>query len=132
MIDIIKNLFKSFKKEIPEIVQKELMFHFPDALNVDWYPLEDIYEAVFYIVDVEHIAKISKLGKLFEYKKNLWVSEVPELIKSNCQNEGEIMSAIAIYYGSEINYELIIRDEQLVRNMLLFDKTGKLLKKAFV
>lgn len=127
MIEIIKNIFRSFKKEIPEIVQKELLFHFPEAMNIDWYPLENLYEAIFYLKDIEHIAKISKEGKLLEYKKNLWVNEVPELINTTCLNYGEIMSAIIIYSGSETNYEIIIRNKQQQRNMLILDKNGNLI-----
>lgn len=132
MIEIVKNIFKSFKRETPEIVQKQLLLKFPKALNIDWYSIGDLYEAVFYLDDVEHIAKISKEAKLIEYKKNLRESDVPEVIKLYCQNQGEIMSAIVIYSDAEIKYEIILRNTEQIRNMFLFNQSGKLLKKDAV
>lgn len=132
MIEIVKNIFKSFKRETPEIVQKQLLLKFPKALNIDWYSIGDLYEAVFYLDDVEHIAKISKEAKLIEYKKNLRESDVPEVIKLYCQNQGEIMSAIVIYSDAEIKYEIILRNTEQIRNMFLFNQSGKLLKKEAV
>lgn len=127
MVDIIKNIFRSFKKDAPKIVKKELLFHFPDALNIDWYLLGDKYEAIFYLLDVEHIARISKAGKLLEYKKNLWVSQVPQEIRTICSDYGEIMSAIEIYSDNETKFEIIIRDSQQVRTIFHFDSAGKLI-----
>lgn len=130
MLEIIKNLFKpSTHKEIPELIEEELLVHFPQALNIDWYSVSDMYEAIFYLSDIEHIAKISLKGKLIEYKKNIKPDDVPSEIKQASLNHGEIMSAIAIYSGKHINYELVIRNNQMLRHILLFNQTGQLLKK---
>lgn len=129
---IIKNLFKPFFKNVPENIEKELFKHFPKAINVDWNKGIDAYEAVFYIEDVEYIAKISTKGEMLMFKKNLRISEVPELIQRNSKDFGEIMSAIAIYTGENISFELIIRTPQLVRFMLLFDFAGNLTEKMTV
>jgi len=129
MIEIIKNMFISSKKKIPSVVEKALFFQFPEAINIDWQIIDNGYEAIFYNKEVEYIAKISKSGKLYEYKKNLNAKEVPLPIQNYCINLGEIMSAIAIYTINDIIYELIIRNTSMIRFLLLFDINGNLLNK---
>ncbi len=131
MLDILKNLFKpSNQKEIPELIEDELLAHFPEALNIDWYSVTDMYEAVFYLSDIEHIAKISLKGKLIEYKKNIKLDDIPVVIKEASLKYGETMSAIAIYSGKNVNYELIIRNNEMVRHIFLFNHKGQLLSKT--
>ena len=42
------------------------------------------------------------------------------------------MSAIAIYFGEEVHYEIIIRQKDLVRYLLILDSQGILLEKRMV
>lgn len=121
-------IFKSQSKSIPEEVSKQLLISFPNAKNIDWEIKGEIYEAIFYLNDVEHIAKISPKGILIEYKKNLWLEELPESVKIGGNSLGEIMNVIVIYSGSEIFYELIVRNENLDRFEYLFNQHGVVLK----
>ncbi|MBN1652070.1 MAG: hypothetical protein JW857_12125 [Bacteroidales bacterium] len=131
MLDILNNLFKpSNQKEIPELIEDELLAHFPEALNIDWYSVTDMYEAIFYLSDIEHIAKISLKGKLIEYKKNIKLDDIPILIQKASSIYGEIMSAIAIYSGKNIKYELILRSSDMIRHIFLFNQQGQLLNKT--
>jgi hypothetical protein len=91
------NIFKSQSKLIPGDVKKQLGKLFPTAKNIDWEVKNDIYEAIFYLNDIEHIAKFSKKGELVEYKKNLWPDELPEQLKIQADTFGEIMNGIVIY-----------------------------------
>jgi hypothetical protein len=50
---------------------------FPGAFNIDWDIRQDGFEAIFYIEDAEHIARLSMEGAVVEYKKNLWPNELP-------------------------------------------------------
>jgi len=100
-------IFKSPTKEIPEVVKKQLENCFPNAKNIEWELKNQIYEAIFYLSDVEHIAQISKKGDLLEYKKNLWPGELPDVIKNAGSSFGEIMNGIIIYRGEEVFYEMI-------------------------
>lgn len=122
------NIFKSQTKQIPAEVKKQLGKLFPKAKNIEWEVKNKIYEAIFYLKDVEHIAQISKEGILLEYKKNLWPDELPEIIKDNGKKYGEIMNGIIIYKGDELLYELIIRNDKLDRFEFLFNSKGDLLK----
>lgn len=122
------NIFKSQSKTIPAEVVKQLEASFPNAKNVDWEIKGEIYEAIFYMNDVEHIAKISKKGALIEYKKNLWLEELPENVSIAGSSFGEIMNAIVIYSGVDVFYELIVRNEKLDRFEYVIDQKGVVLK----
>ena len=116
-------------KSIPEIVINELNSHFPDAINIDWEKKEAGYEAVFYLQDVEHIAHISPEGILKTYKRNLWPNELPGSIAEVCKQHGEIMNAIAIFHDQEQFFEIIVRDKNFNRTLLLFQKNAVLVEK---
>lgn len=122
------NIFKSQKKSIPNAVKALFAEKFPDAKNIEWEKKVAVYEAIFYLNDIEHIARFSEVGLLVEYRKNLWPDELPENIKTTGITFGETMNGIIIHRGDEILYELIIRDEKLDRYEYLFDKNGEVLK----
>lgn len=116
-------------KSIPENVIAELNKHFPNAINVDWEIKEAGYEAVFYLQDTEHIAHISADGILRTYKRNLWPNELPDSIAEVCKQQGEIMNAIAIFRDKDQFYEIIVRDKNFNRTLLLFQKNAALVEK---
>ncbi len=122
------NIFKSQSNKIPHVVIEKLETSFPNAKNIDWEIKGEICEAIFYLNEIEHIAKISKKGVLTEYKKNLWLEELPENVKNGGNSLGEIMNAIAIYRGDETFYELIVRNHKLDRFEHLFNQQGELIK----
>jgi hypothetical protein len=122
------NIFKSQKKSIPDTVKSLFAEKFPEAKNIEWEKKVAVYEAIFYLNDIEHIARFSENGLLVEYRKNLWPDELPENIKTTGSTFGETMNGIIIYRGEEILYELIIRNEKLDRYEYLFDKNGEVLK----
>jgi hypothetical protein len=118
------NIFKSHSKQIPGTVKKQLEKSFPGAKNIDWEIKNDIFEAIFYLNDVEHIAKFTNQGTLLEYKKNLWLTELPEEINKSGGIFGEIMNGIVVNRNDVLFYELIIRDTKLDRYVYLFDDKG--------
>ena len=120
-------IFKSHLKTIPEIVIHTLSEHFPDAINIEWEQKKSSYEAIFYVNDVEHIAQITDLGNLKEYKINLWPNELPGPIQDESHKLGEIMNGIAIYRKDGLFYEVIVRDTQLNRSVVLFNHDAVLL-----
>ncbi len=128
MRNLFSALFKSHPKNIPDTVAQCLKTNFPEAINLEWETKENIFEAVFYLNEVEHIAHITPEGKLIEYKKNLWVNELPALINTEATKLGEIMNAIVIIGEEQQFFEVIIRDSNYNRKLLLFDKNGILLK----
>lgn len=122
------NIFKSQKKSIPDSVKSLFAEKFPDSKNTEWEQKGAVYEAIFYLNDIEHIARFSAKGILEEYRKNQWPDELPENIKTTGASFGEIMNAITIYRGYDILFELIIRDEKLDRFEYLFKNDGEVIK----
>jgi hypothetical protein len=120
-------IFKSHSKTIPEAVIHTLTNLFPEAINIDWEIKKGNFEAIFYVNDVEHIAQITDSGILKEYKKNLWPAELPDPIREESHKLGEIMNGIAIYREDDLFYEVIVRDEQLNRSVVLFNRDAVLL-----
>ncbi len=125
-------IFKNPNKKLPTVVEKKLKNIFPMAKNMEWEQKEDIFETIFYLDDIEHIAKFSKEGEIPEYKKNLWPAELPENIKKEGAKFGEIMNGIIIFRGTDLFYEMIIRNEKLDRYEFLYDQNGKLISSALL
>ena len=126
------NIFRNHVKNIPGVVERKLKQTFPKAKNIEWEPKEDQFEAIFYLNDVEHIAQFSKTGELIQYKKNLWPEELPEILKTEGSKFGEIMNGIVIYRGTDLLYEMIIRNEKLDRYEFLYDTNGILISSSIL
>ena len=64
----------------PRAVVLELKKNFGNVMNVEWSKEEDFYEAVFYHLNTEKIARFTSSGELIEIKINLPLSAVkPEI-----------------------------------------------------
>lgn len=125
-------IFKKPSKTVPEVVLKQLAESFPGAKNIEWESKHDYCEAIFYLNDIEHIAQISKKGILIEYRKNLWLTELPETVKNAGSLHGEIMNGIFISRNNESLYELIIRNDKLDRFEYLFNQNGNILNSVIL
>lgn len=128
MNKLLKKIFLTPFKQIPEKVKETLLAQFPEALNVEWDSKKGVYEAVFYVKEIEFIAKISEDLGIIEYKKNLRLDELPSHLIEECIKSGEIMNAIAINKGADVFFEVIVRDKKMERSALLLDQSGKLLE----
>lgn len=128
MNNFFKKIFTTAPKTIPESVVKFLFTKFPDAINIEWEFKDGFFESIFYLNEVEHIAKISEAKGIIEYKINLNPTELPEQISSSEDVHGEIMNTIEIHRDSELLYEIIVRDKKLNRTLLLLNSSGELLK----
>lgn len=128
MKNTILKIFGTSTKTIPDKTINQLLNHFPDAINIEWEIKDGNYEAVFYVNDKEYIAKISKENEITGYKRNLKIEELPETIKTECEKSGEIMNAIAIHTKSNLLFEIIVRDQEFKRSLLLLSKSGELLQ----
>ena len=127
MKDFAKKIIDGNRVTPPEICLPAFHENFPGAINVDWFIRGKHFEAIFYKDSIEHIARYDKKGKLEEYKMTLTPSLLPELIKNKLEMKGEIMNVLLINKGNCLNYEAIIRDENLNRHLVLFSNLGKIL-----
>jgi hypothetical protein len=110
-----------------EICSRSFKENFEDAVNVEWFNKTDYYEAIFYKNSIEHIAIFSLTGILSEYRLNLPMDYLPEPIKIMALKKGEIMNTVFINKGNMIEYELIIKDKEFNRKLVVFSDIGNII-----
>ena len=130
IINFFQKIFTGGKGiELPTLVKQEFEKQFSNSLNIEWQKNGDLFEAVFYINEAEHIAVYKNDGASVCLKINLPLIGVPENIQHVAKEEGELMNAIQIECDGILKYELIVRDKNLVRYSLLLNEKGTILKK---
>ncbi len=102
--------------------------NFEDGINIEWFNKTDYFEAIFYKNKLEHIAIFSLTGVLTEYRLNLPSDYLPEPIKNKALFKGEIMNSVMRNKGNMLEYEVIVRDKDLNRNMIIFSDVGNLIE----
>jgi hypothetical protein len=130
MKNILSKIFKFSTVTLPEDVKNSFSEKFGDSINIEWIRTDDFYEAIFYHEDIEHIAHFDSKGKLLNLKKNLSIHSVPQHIKEKASEHGELMNVIEISEQQIVGYELIVRDEALIRFSLLLNERGGLIQKS--
>lgn len=130
----MKNIFSKILNfsnvSLPDSVKDSFLNRFGNSINVEWNHFDDFYEAIFYLNDIEHIAYFDLSGNLLNLKKNLSLQSVPDHIKQKAALHGELMNVIEISEDEIVGYELIIRDEALIRFSLLLNEKGGLIQKS--
>lgn len=132
MEDFIKKVMDGGRIDPPEECKEAFREHFSSAIRVEWYAKKEFYEVIFYRDHMEHIALLSRDGTLQEYKVNLPKEYLPETIKKHMEEKWEIMNCLLHNKGNSIEYELIVRDENLTRYLLILSETGNLVKKVTI
>ncbi len=130
MKNILSKIFKFSNVSLPEVIKNSFLEKFGDSINIEWLHSDDFYEAIFYLEDIEHIAHFDASGKLLNLKKNLSIQTTPEHIKIKAAEHGELMNVIEIREEEIVGYELIVRDEALIRFSLLLNEKGGLIHKS--
>ncbi len=129
MKNILSKFFKFSGISLPSRVKDSFSEKFGDSLNAEWIHTDDFYEAIFYLEDIEHIGHFDASGKLLNLKKNLPIQNTPDHIKEKAAQHGELMNVIEIMENEIVGYELIVRDETLIRFSLLLNEKGGLIQK---
>jgi hypothetical protein len=132
MEDFIKNVMDGGKIDPPEECKEGFRENFSDAIREEWFAKKDWFEVIFYRDQLEHIALFSKDGILQEYKANLPRELLPEAIKKQFEENWEIMNSLLHNRGNSIEYELIIRDEDLTRYLVILTEFGKEVQKIAI
>ena len=131
MKNILNRLFHINPIIPPEVLKKAFEKRFGNSLNVEWLQADDVYEAIFYLDEIEHLARYDSNGKLLNYKKNLPLKSLPPEIEEKITPHGELMNIIAIFDDNGIaGYELIVRDESLIRYSLILGSNGGVIQKT--
>jgi hypothetical protein len=122
MNDFFHKLIRGDTTAPPEPVLASLHENFSRPYNIEWLRRDQYYEAIFYIFNREYLARFRKDGGLVDYKVNMPVESLPSKILGKVRSRGEIMNAVVIHAGSGVRYEIIYRDRELNRFLLLIDE----------
>jgi len=124
MEKLFKNLITGNTVNPPEHIIETIYNEFENPINIEWYIKNDIYEAIFYENNTEHIARINSNGILLDYRINLPLDFLPGKIKTSVELKGEIMNVVSIYDTKVVSYEIIIRDPKLNRYLIFVNNKG--------
>lgn len=130
MKNIFSKIFKFANVNLPPPVKIAFSEKFGDSINVEWLQIDDFYEAIFYLEEIEHIARFDANGIILNVKRNLSIHSIPAPINEKASQHGELMNVIEISEEVIVAYELIVRDETLTRFSLLLNEKGGLIHKS--
>jgi hypothetical protein len=128
-LNILDKILKGRPVRIPGVVMESFRNNFSGARNIEWSRYKGLFEVIFYHGEKEKIARFDQDGILLEYRINLQLDTISPGIKSRAAEEGEIMNCIEFHSVDTIRYEFIVRDEKLVRYLLLTDMAGNKIRK---
>lgn len=114
---------------VPGPVRESFASNFSETKNTEWSRHRGLFEVIFYHEGKEKIARFDYSGTLLEYRINLQLASIQQSVSEKAASEGEIMNCIEFHSVDTIRYEFIIRDENLVRYLLLTDMQGNKIKK---
>ena len=130
MKNIFSKLFKFTNVNLPPPVKIAFSEKFGESMNVEWLQIDEFFEAIFYLEDIEHIARFDNTGNIINVKRNLSIHSIPAHINEKATKHGELMNVIEISEQEIVAYELIVRDESLTRFSLLLNEKGGLIHKS--
>ncbi|HNW49866.1 MAG TPA: hypothetical protein PKH79_02215 [Prolixibacteraceae bacterium] len=128
MMNFLSKIFGDTILSPPDAVKNSLKERFPSVINVEWNKNGDNFEAIFYKDSIECIANFDRSGTLIEYKMFLSEDFLPQNIKTTMVGKGEIMNAVMSNKGNSITYEIIYRDKELIRYVMIFNEIGVVLE----
>lgn len=124
MIDFFKEGIQPKKCDPSDGILEAFHLNFEEAINVEWTEKKTKYEAIFYKENMEYIALFEKSGGLERYQVNLRRDLVPIAIIQKMEEMGEIMNAVLINEGNNIQYEIIICDSKMNRHLVFVSQSG--------
>jgi len=128
MDQLLEHLIEGTRFTPPDPCLKAFRKQFRGAVGTDWSEKGSGCEVIFYRDHVEHIALYKPDGELVEYKMSLPPDYLPDAIKTSLEGRGEIMNVVLVNKGNRIEYEIILRDDALTRNLLLLSDLGRVIE----
>lgn len=113
--------------ELPKTCIDSLKRNFSNAINIEWTKINADFEAIFYQDNLEYIALFKADGELIEYRRIIPEGYLPFSIRQLVMKKGEVMNRVLVNRGNELFYEVIYRDQELNRFMLLISDLGKVI-----
>ena len=129
MKSLLKNLFQKKQLKPPQTVINGFVSVFDQSINVEWSKTAKFFEALFYEQEFEKIARFDKKGSLIEIRTNISPESLPEPAKSVASSIGEIMNTIIINKENKTLYEVIVRENPVIRILLLISENAEILSR---
>lgn len=127
-MEFFNKIFRPHHSGAPGKVVSSLTSHFKGVSGVEWSWHNEMWEAIFFDEEITKIARFDTEGKLLEYRVNILPDSIPSPIAEAATGDWEIMNCIAVYSSDKLDYELIVRDADLIRYQLWVDFLGNRVK----
>jgi hypothetical protein len=127
-VEFFRKIFSPLQTGAPARVVLSLTSHFKGVSGVEWSRHNDLWEAIFFDEEITKIARFDPEGKLLEYRVNISPDSIPSPIYEAAMGDWEIMNCIAVYSSDRLDYELIVRDTDLIRYQMWVDSLGNRVK----
>jgi hypothetical protein len=127
MLSILDNMARAGKIIPPQHVATAFETIFPEAVNVEWYVNAQGFEAVFHLNQREMITMLGANGEPLEIRRNLPAASAPAAVMVALAPEVELMNVIRVEKNAEVTYEIIYRNHQLERFVMLISEQGNIL-----
>lgn len=116
---------------LPEKVSEIFRYSFPQVENVEWYQIDNSYEAYFKKSD-NTVYKVfySKSGKLLYTFKYSSGEELPIFIKTilaEKYKDRKILNATEVYSNNTTNYYIILKNQKTL-NKIQISENGEILE----
>jgi len=128
-VNLFAKIVNAAVVRVPIAVRDTFRENFRETKNVEWSRSKGLFEVIFYHEGKEKIARFDNEGTLLEYRINLQLDTIKDSVRDKAATEGEIMNCIEFHSVDNIRYEFIVRDEKLVRYLLLTDMEGNKIKR---
>ncbi|MGO3719370.1 MAG: hypothetical protein ACTJGD_08560 [Mesonia hippocampi] len=113
-------------EETPNAVTAAFNLQFATATDVEYTKIGTDYEVDFDIATVDHEALFTSDGSLVKYKYDIFLSEVPQAIKTTVETdfENRIIDDTEILVVDSVNYYQLELENQPNDDKLVFNADG--------
>lgn len=130
MEDIIKFLGSGEKITPPENVQLAFNRMFSEAASLEWHIEGQYFESIFVHHGKEIICRFEKNADWVDTRINQSPEEIANKVTKKLSGLGEIMSSIRIEKPGVTEFEFVIRDKDMNRQIYFTDTDGEIIKKT--
>lgn len=127
---LFKKIFTPSPLAPPEQLQNKFHAIYKKVKNLEWIEYQNDWEAIFIKDGEEYIIRMNLEGSVLDQKVNLPLQKVPQAVLECTRQHGEVMNIIQATSGDLHKYEIIMRDHDLNRFLLLISETGELLHRS--
>ncbi|MBE0661455.1 MAG: hypothetical protein IH597_03220 [Bacteroidales bacterium] len=127
-MDFFSKIFKDSITGPSRKIRQGFAMRYPDARSIEWINQNGVFEAIFYEHDLEKIARFDLEGNFLEVRTNLSPDDIPSTVKANIDSGMEIMNCIVADNNASIFYELIVRNQSLIRFLIIVDESGTIIR----